>query len=614
PPGTKPAATPGGIYLFEPVIASDQATRSIELILEKVPDARRVHQRDFVETLDECLEKDGILLIPMVSQFPIEYLDELHAFAEKGGALILIGRRPFEDRVYFKEHHPVTHDKMKDQLIRGAHAVEGISEIETWRHENNLGSIGGTVQRVKGSVWTWPGVMVSVDQLDVWNYLRLTDAPREAIAEDNAMVFQAYSRNLSNRLVVEIEEVDGSTWIHVIRLEDDWKPFLLHQADFQYAEGGVDRGFKQDHLVMSRLKQISIGLDMHWAPQRSGRHEFGLSEIRFARDPRDDAFMRAHLNAFPASNPEARYESSVRNIEELATKKPFETGGVTVEGPLPGPRGAGGAASAPFRWVPLYRGFEEGEERQTWPCSIYIARTGKTGVSRWGWVGLDESRITRKMMQIMIQSCIEALRKPAWLLNAGSPAFTIRSGEMLNATTECLVRDGTGDLRVTAKLGRKDGMNLRTSVSPNIYDQPDDGPLTVIPLEVGVMDYQPGSKNEFLLNISIEDRGRNQIIDQIQQNIKVLPQIGRPRPEKKDPMTIRGSQLVIRNQPQFLLGLNYHPLYMPAEDSEGKALHWLSPGLFDGETVRRDLERLHLLGLNTLIIDYSDLNQAPQLA
>ena len=151
---------------------------------------------------------------------------------------------------------PEPESALFDRLAGSARSAQGFSSVAVWQHVNNAGDVRGAVRTAQDRSLPWPGVVVEVQGLALWDAMVLEPVPPGAIAPaENSLALYARGGERTTRLVIECEESDGSRWRHTLALSEDWRLHVIHQVKFAYYSGGAQRGRAGDGLSLGRVRR-----------------------------------------------------------------------------------------------------------------------------------------------------------------------------------------------------------------------------------------------------------------------------------------------------------------------------------------------------------------------
>lgn len=590
-----------GTWIVRPSVTNTYAETAIELLDDLFPQAHTVRLANASGDFADCLREHGVLVVPDAENFPMETWEQLTGYLNSGGRAVLLGCDPFEARVRLVGEHAQTEAELFGELLGEARPINGVSSIREWQYESDVATRRGDVTPMADGQIPWPAVEATVKKFSDWVALVTPDMrPGTIPTELNTLALYARGDASTSRLTVICAEQDGSHWSSVVGIGSDWQPYVLHEAKFWYFYGGWRRGGSGDHLSLSRVKKISVGLSMYLGAQNPGEHTFGVSDVRFVTDPRPVEQVIAWPDVMMVSPPYRHYELNPRKIRFMQTAPTVAVPSTRMQSPLPRARGTGGEAAAPYRWIPVGTALAPQGTTLGWPVSIYIERPPKAPAKNWAWIGIDPTAESRAVFKRAVTDCVHILQRDRYLYRAGCDKFSYTGGEPITVAASVMADP---QLRVRARLVDAKGKVLKQAVAPA---------AATVQFDLGVAPEVDGTAKDYVVRVTLEEAaGKHKVYDQIDQVIKVFsaPQ----SPAEDDWMTVSGAYFSYRGKPVFLSGINYWPLSHNGKSPGEFAPHWLEPSVFDPEIIRRDLDRLQEVGINAVSIQYHEEGQAPQL-
>jgi hypothetical protein len=597
------------VRILQPVPGPGESA-ALNILRKLFPGATEIPPGRMPAELSRALAERKVLLVPDARRLPQEWWPGLKDYLDRGGTAIFLGRGPLADRVRLETGRPMAEAERIGWLLREAMQIDDVSAIQGWQHANDSGAIRGSVRVAANPPAGWSAITVEVEGLGLWDAMVLDGIQAGRIpARVNSLAFHARGRADTSRLAVECEEEDGSHWICAISVTDAWQPFALHEASFSHFYGGPRRGGEGDHLRLANARKLSIGLSTFHAPLAPGNHAFDVSDIRFAADARtaDEALSWPDLPLF--SPPYRRYDLAAPRIELEDGSGGWSLGQTALQSPMPRARGFGGELGAPYRWIPVARALDGEGVVRGWPASLYVEPGSNGVVRKWAWIGLDPDATLEEPLGEIVADCVDRLRRGLFLFKAGSSRFSIGPDSNILVTARCTWNeDNLSSLRVAAELWKENG----SFPARRVVAAADD-PSAPVELNLGRAPRVGDEAEDYVIRVQLEEahaRGRR-VYDVIEQPVQLRP-VTRPSPGE-DWVTTVGPRFAFGGKALFLLGMNYWPLSANGRAPGEYNAHWLEPGMFDPELIRRDLATLESVGVNAVSIQYHEESQAPQL-
>ncbi len=599
---------PDVVCIFRPALSNRVTEASLQVLGDWFPGADTMGMEDGVNGFERCLQSRKVLILPSSTYLPLPVWPALRDYLEKGGAAVLTGCDPFQARVVRQGDRYVTEKEYFAAQAETAEEVEGFSDVQLWRHQNDRGGLRGSVRVARKTGIPWPAVQVEVEEFNEWAALVLEDIPaRLGGLRKNSLAFYARGDEQTSQLVLECVEDDGACWYKRISLSEDWRLYVLNEALFTYARGAPTAP-RNRRLKFSRMRKMSAGLFAAQAPQAPGNHVFGLSNLRLLDDERPLEELAEEPDLPLVSPAYRRHSFKARLIHALASDDTILAGTLNMQGPLPRPRGWGGEEAPSGRWIPVAEGVDAKGHVFGWPASLFV-RTGEDQrpIMRWGWVGLNFSPATARPARLLLAECIQRLRDGLFLYRAGCSQMAFEEGQEIKASARWTSGQGQVSVaRVMAELLNENRRVERRVVSaPSAYGAP-------VHLHMGRVGRLEEESSDMILRLSLLDaRVPGKLYDQLEQPLKFIkpPQA----PAESSRLAASGPHFVFGRRPVFLLGVHYEPVSVNGRAPSEAPLHWLEAAAFDPALIRRDFDRLEAAGVNALSLRYLQERQAPQL-
>jgi len=610
-----PSVPADAVALLIPPLDTEHTRTAMALWEALFPEATRVSAATLRSALPRVREEGRVLVVPEAEWVPVELWPRLERFCRNGGRLLFVGRNPFEGRVQRWKDEYRKETGILEALRQQAQPLEAVAGMQYWAHRNNSGKIRGAVRLADTETVPWPAVHVDVEALDYWDVVTSPPIASGAIENEKSFAFFAYGAEGTTRLVLECRTRDESLWVHTIPLHANWQPYVVHQRRFRPVAGpaaGMKNGSAS--LRYAEVQHIRIGLDNRRAPQRPGNHRFGLSNLRFLHDPRPASAVVEWPEGFLFTPQSRRYEVHATHMRPVLGDTDLVFTEAIVQSPLPAARGFGTPEARSLRWVPVYEITDVDGHPRAWPASIFIRPTPQRPSAIWGWVGVDMTKRTRRMVHELVAASVLRLRRGWFLLQSGCDRFTLKPGSPLRLPVTWLGTDRSPEtVRLAAEMLDASGYVLRRVVTGPLEPPTSAADTGTVELDLGRAPDVQHPTREYTLRVSIEDaKGRGHVYDRIEQDVIVQPVPSPPGSEEWVQGT--GARFTLRKRPFFVFGVQYAPFTLSAVMSEKGDAHWWDAALFDPHLLRRDLDRFTEAGFNTVALSYRDVAHAPQVA
>ncbi|MBM3498315.1 MAG: hypothetical protein FJX74_06550 [Armatimonadetes bacterium] len=555
----------------------------------------------------------GLLLLPHTRRLPPGVLPALDRYLRRGGNAIFLGGPLGEETVVRVADRwlPLPEALAATPTERVAVAFSA-EELSAWRRDHGPADHDATLElHPPGPAGAGAALSVRVADLRSWNTLG-RDFPHTPFGQDQTLTcLWAKGGPRTSHLTIEWQETDGSRWMTAVALSPEWRRFVLAPGDFAYwaDSPAVGRGGPQDRFHPERASRLALGLTKSHSPLPDGSHAYWVAEIGTARAPFPLAAQPPPIieavspayKTFPPAGVRELATDGEQTLLDSAFRLPSPPG---LRCALPRSRGLGLKAMRPGRWVPLViaRG-PDGVERGC-AASLYLSLSEPYPDAAWGVLGVEDARFLtthRSEVSSLIGRMARRLTDAIYLVKGGSDQFGYLPGERPLIGAQVLNRSPQAH-----------DLTLRASVSP--ADRPAvlfrrTWPLNAAPgALVAVSDEWSDAVEPGLYRVQIELLRGNVCLDAVSQELVRLPA---PQADPAEFVAVRDGDFVVNGKPWRPHGINYWPSNATGLEPPSYWLHWLHPGNYDPAVIRRDLQALSALKINSVSILLGDREQLP---
>jgi len=203
-------------------------------------------------------------------------------------------------------------------------------------------------------------------------------------------VFSARGSERTTQLSIEWMEKDGSRWIAVVPLSQEWRRYVLGPGDFKYWKSNPARGGRNDRLNPANAVCLQFGLAYSHGGT-GGPHEYWVGPIGTAAETPElrelvEAFAPLRLETLSPGYKyfECREVSGLRwRPEQTIVEGPAPPRPARIRSSHPRASGAGSGKGRDWRWVSLL-------EAVGGPSSRPSLEVGCAGGGRKGSLGDDQ--------------------------------------------------------------------------------------------------------------------------------------------------------------------------------------------------------------------------------
>ena len=589
-------AMKAGLSILCPYDMSGYTQVTERVLLDAFPEAKSYPLQKWNIALEEALREKRILLVTDSASLPSDLWSKFEDFVDRGGIPVFLGSKPFEQRVWSSPGGIKTERQLVSEWAAQTRAADALPPVKTWRLLCGKKRSSGILRVAEHPDLPWPGVVVTLDKRcdhDSLTHAAVDEGSPEH--QGNALIFYARGDAATTQIALQCTDVDGVAWRRSLRVTEKWTPFLLRLESFEKILPTNGTEF----LTMNRLKRIDIAPGPDSSFQGTGSHGFGISDVRIMTDPRPRHLALDWPGLPMVSTPQDRYPCQPRTVHLLDSDDVRDVWGDVVGSTLRGSLGLGGNAGDANRWIPIAEARNANREVLGWPAAVHVRSSGDGPDRVLGWVGVDISPSTGELAKSLLLALVAKLERRHFLVSAGMDRFVLDHRESFEVVARLVRSHGlAGDVRLAVELVRPNGQTDR-----RVLVDLDDNTFRV---SMGNSPAAPRYSEDWHLKLSLLDRKTRQVLDVMEQPFKLLPD--RTDTAAKSWVTCVGPVLAVEGRTLYPLGVHYQPAG-PVRDGR----RWLAAGHFDPEAVRRDLERLGEIGINTIAVSYGASEDAPQL-
>ncbi|MBP5273885.1 MAG: hypothetical protein ILO36_02995, partial [Abditibacteriota bacterium] len=572
-----PAMTPDGL-------------RAAEALGEAFSPFYEIKEIDF-DALVSLDRKDAdAVLIAEGGRLPLESAASVERFAKAGGDIAAL-RAPLwknpcvkgpEGYEPLEEYRKKALDTKPDTVFFDGSSAEGWKRSFSEKEKNAAVS----VSEYRGRKC----LDVALENLSNYDTLSLR-ADRPFSRGENVLEIVASGTEETNQLVVEIGERDGSRWMAVVPLSEEWQRHYVHLRQFGRWSGGENRGFPGDMPRLSEAAYISVGLALTHVPAvgEGPRHYriagIGASVAGERHTPLLGASALPDLDALSPS-----WKAFVcRGVKTVRTD-PAQRIAPQADLPLPSsvwalnPRQQGGGYNKgrDWRYINLLeaRG-PKGEFRGT-PAALKAHFSGDFAGSVFlSFAPADMKWYCRREVKQVIGRAAEAMARGVFLLDGGSDYYTcFPDMQPLGGARIVNVSDTPRDVECSIAADGRTVFYRRLRAEPGrLYD-------FSLPLEAD-------KSRETLVSASLSAEGKE--IDRAENALAF-----RNKTEKRF-VTMENGHFMLDGRVWKPWGVNYMPSSGAGNDKE-YFNNYLADYSYDPVVVERDFQKLKEIGFNSINI------------
>lgn len=584
----------------------DQASgRVLDILLDDLPAARHWPYMHWSAGLSNALVQGQIALVPDARTVPAAAWPMLEAYLKAGGQALFIGDQPYaEPRMIGAGADHRWPDYIRALASRAMDEPD-FSAIQLWRHQQSHAGARTAVRIASGAGLPWPGVQVDVAELQTWDHMEWADSPVSLPPDAAALVVHVRGDRRTTRLVFEAVTGEGTHWVHVAPLSEDWQPLVLKPDDWRYIGGGAQPGGAPEPFALARLAALRVGLNQAYAPLPPGAYQYGVSDLRVLTE--EDLQDWPQRPAVPfLADPDRRHRFPVSYVHASRSAGRFRLR--AIEADAVHWHTAARYADVPARWVSLFTAQDRSGRATGMVGGLFVHQPDDAPLKFWGWVGLPIERATRHAIRAMINESLFFMQRGRFLIEVDIPKRVFNFDETIQLRAQVHARESSAALvRVTVEIIDAEDEILRRVVSaPFSFAEVGPG-LHAIDLNAGAVPRVPRGTADMMVRVGMEEvGGRMRLLDRVSLPIKV--NAAEPEPFRLDPPRIFGGRISSGRVPLTFIGIDYHP------GLNGRLTDdWLQPARFPARQIREDLARLRDVGVNAIGLSYTDPALAHQL-
>ena len=551
-----------------------------------------------------------LIVVADAKRVAAELPEALAAYARNGGNLALLGG-PFFDA-------PLSSygDKLLDHqaLVKAvAHDVRPKvvldfeqPDLPRWQNHSNQRSEESSVTRVEGGAAGTQGALkLRASGEAGWDTFQSPTLEATVDPQHLLTTFWAKGDGPKSQLVVEWRERDGSRWMTTVRLSDQWQRYVLPVEAFRYWHDSSvrGRGGKGDTLHPENVATITLGLAHTHAlfTGIEGHRTIWVDEIGFA--PAPDALRRpADLMPNRLTMPVIETASPRYKLFEVTNAKRLQVNPAqwlaphvdlpaasTVYAPIPKPDGTGLDRARPARVVPLIQSLDETGRAQASPATLMIPADATHGMVLSVPIA-DAGFFAHKTTIDWIGSLVERMQYGMFLLEGGAKYYA-SFGEEEMPFGAVVVNRGFRAQTVAVELTMGDAAgHVLQKKSFSVDVQPGEQQRVAAPLKI------PQEKG-YRFQVSVRLLSVLRFIDQVEHTFRIW----QPKPSPQF-LTARDGDFYLGDTPWFAHGVNYMPSSGAACEDHAAFEFWMDGRAYGQEIVRRDLQNLKAIGLNSVSV------------
>lgn len=268
---------------------------------------------------------------------------------------------------------------------------------------------------------------------------------------------------------------------------------------------------------------------------------------------------------------------------------------------------ADGLQGGTSRWFPVINALPATAAHGGWPGFIHLGHRETEQHSVSGWIGFEPVRDHPEKLIPIMESMLEGMTKVVFLRHASAERYSSRNPAPVTVRADWVDRRprDLSPFRLAVEWINERGVQIRRVVSP-----PLDPLVMPVELNIGQTPDTTMRSERYTLRFSLRDRNDQVTHDVIEQTIKVFP-ANDAASAGNNTITVSSGQLTQGRRPVYMLGVHYWPRLAGEIARHGG--HWLDHAHFDPVQLDTDLDLMAAVGINSIAIEYTSVEQAPQM-
>ncbi len=263
----------------------------IDLLTKKLrSESYEVHTIDadtFGNPFSLSAERFDLLVLPSAGRLPVDGLPTVERFVSEGGDLLTLGAPAFSDPLWKSGDLWMTHEAWRQRLT-ALPAKKLLFDFEadttdSWTRNTNTPE--SPLHRSFVSSPKGQGLHVRIEKMTGWDGLSHSDLEQPFPEGHTLTTFYAKGSEETRRLMLEWREKDGSRWIAVFPVTEEWTRVVLTPSEFKFWESTPGRGGPGDRFRPENAVGLTLGVAWSHTGGRSGEYEFAIDALGTTPNP-----------------------------------------------------------------------------------------------------------------------------------------------------------------------------------------------------------------------------------------------------------------------------------------------------------------------------------------
>ena len=558
----------------------------------------------------------SLLVLPDAKRLPMRSIEPVQRFLQQGGNLLALNTPAWRERLVFINGEWQTPEafRIKSALDAPPNTFLEFSgeSLDNW-HRSAFRMDTPTKYTIIPDAVA-PGVAaldVDIPNMEAWDSA-CREFPASPFPEGHAVtIFTARGGPGTGQLAVEWRENDGSRWLAVVPLTEEWQRYMLVPEDFKFWESVPER--KDTCLNPAAVNMIGFTLAYTHTGHLQGAHRFQVARVGTA--PLDEQYKEILGDVKPPAldtiSPEYKLfdAGSVASLVAAADQTVLPAMNFEVPAAVrcmhPRPEASGFDKGRPWRWMPLLEARTENADLRGCPAAITVHADGPYKNSIWASFGIEEAAwYLSENGRAALRAVLERMSMPVYFLDAGADRYTYFEDQAIILGAQVIKTEIIENvpMRLALRVMNPDG----AVVSDNTLD--------IVSPEVGEpvrleTKWSPGGWPEAGFTVSAELYYGDRLLDKATHKIYCW----KPKPEPAF-VTAQDGIFMLKGERWRPHGVNYMPSSGIGIEWQQYFEQWLGNAAYHPNVVQHDLERCAAMGCNSLsIFLYRDNMEAQNL-
>jgi hypothetical protein len=563
-------------------------------------------------------EEYFLYVVPYCSSYPAAGFEALTAFIEQRGHVLFLGGPLLDDPIWRLQDRWLNRRDVLEtkRNVRAEHRPLSMApeRVGDWTRTSNLPRSQGAWEVLPEGPDGETCFRFSCENLTGWDGYLSPTIPQLFGQQHDLLTFLAKGGPRTDRLVIEIQEQDGSRWMAVTELTTQWQRISLDPHDFQYWPDSSTRevrGGAGDRLRPEQARRVNFQLAQSHAPTLpQGEHRFWITDIGTCVNPVRDLPLAQTPPAGSLETIFPRYKVypldqrltiQLAPGQSLLAPTAADAISTTTEGlhcAIPRTMGRGLDRSHKWRYVPLLDATDASGTRLGSPAWLVLQHSAPRTGSVLAGLGLhDPAVLASPTVLDLVCAISNRLWEGALLKEAGTEHFAYWPGEPIQLGAAVVnVAPQTVDVSVRVTIRDQDGSVVRTAVQSSTE-------LAGGQEHTWRETWNPPDSSPAVYSVTTELFQADRVLDRIVHEVAVLDT--RPA-DPSEFIRVSGSDFVLNGQKWYPVGVNFWPLYVSGMDQDDFWAGWLRSAYYEPELVEEDLLRMKSLGINLVSIQAND--------